>query len=233
MSYSTKEFLNNLEVLKERIGKACVASGRHIEDITLMAVTKRFPLEVAAKAVDSGLPVLGENRVQEGIEKIQKASFRARWELIGHLQSNKAKMAVQYFDRIQSVDSLKLAKRLDRFANESGKKMPILLQVNTGEDPAKFGLSLDETEAVLHEILKLDSLKVEGIMTIAPMPPNLNTAKASFVKLRKLRNALARSSGQSLPELSMGMTFDLEAAIEAGSTCIRIGSALFGKRPPL
>tara|TARA_Y100000588_G_scaffold1352_2_gene1839 strand:- start:69 stop:833 length:765 start_codon:yes stop_codon:yes gene_type:complete len=233
MPYSKDAFLKNLQDLNKRIKTACNASDRSIQDVTLMAVTKRFSLDAAAAAVASGINVLGENRVQEGVEKIQHASFKTRWELIGHLQSNKAKLAIQYFDRIQSVDSLKLANRLNRLASETEKQMPTLLQVNAGDDSGKFGLPLEETEGVLNEILKLDFLTVEGFMTIAPLPPNLDTAKKAFVKLRELRDHLKSLTGQPLPELSMGMTFDLEAAIAAGSTCIRVGSALFGERPPL
>jgi len=196
-----------------------------------MAVTKRFPIEVAASAVKAGLTLLGENRVQEGVDKIQRADFEASWELIGHLQSNKAQLAAEHFDRIQSVDSVKLANRLDRFSAEAGKPLPILLQVNTGKDPGKFGFSVEETEAALEKVLELSSLKVEGLMTIAPLPARLDTAREAFDHLRNLRDALVAKTGQSMPELSMGMSFDLEAAIEAGSTCIRVGSGLFGERP--
>lgn len=231
MPYSSTAFRSNLKILTTRIRTACEVSNRDPNTVNLMAVTKRFPLEVAEEAVSAGLTVLGENRVQEGVEKIQKAKFSARWELIGHLQSNKANLAVQHFDRIQSVDSLKLAKKLDRWANELGKQMPLLLQVNTGQDPGKFGLTVEETEGILDQVLNFSSLKVEGFMTIAPLPPALETAAAAFAELRELRDRLAEKTGQALPELSMGMSFDLEAAIEAGSTCIRVGSALFGERP--
>lgn len=196
-----------------------------------MAVTKRFPLEVAASAVDAGLTLLGENRVQEGVEKIKHADFAARWELIGHLQSNKAPLAAEHFDRIQSVDSVKLARRLARFAEEIGKKLPILLQVNTGEDPGKFGFATKEVQPALESLLQLDSLQVDGLMTIAPLPPNRDTAKSAFDALRDLRDRLAESMDHTMPELSMGMSYDLEAAIAAGSTCLRVGSALFGQRP--
>lgn len=196
-----------------------------------MAVTKRFPLEVAKMAVNEGLHLLGENRVQEAVEKIQQADFKARWELIGHLQSNKAQLATQHFDAIQSVDSVKLARRLDRFANEAEKTLSILLQVNTGEDPGKSGFTVDTTESSLEKILELKSIQVSGFMTIAPLPSAMDTAKSAFDELRLLRDQMSQSFGQPFSELSMGMSFDLEAAIESGSTCIRVGSALFGHRP--
>ena len=196
-----------------------------------MAVTKRFPLEVAESAAKAGLTLLGENRVQEAIDKIKQATFEARWELIGHLQSNKAQLAAEHFDGIQSVDSVKLARRLNRFSEEAGKQLPVLLQVNTGEDPGKFGFSTEETEAALETALEFTSLKVEGFMTIAPLPATLESAKAAFDELRELRDRLAQKTGTDLSELSMGMSFDLEVAIRAGSTCIRVGSALFGERP--
>ena len=231
MPDSSASIISNLSALNERIETACKASNRPREEVKLMAVTKRFPLEIAASAVNSGLTLLGENRIQEAVEKIKKADFEARWELIGHLQSNKAQLAAEHFNAIQSVDSVKLARRLDRFSESFGKKLPILLQVNTGEDPGKFGFLSADTEAALDQILELPALQVDGLMTIAPLPATLESAKAAFDQLRELRDRLATKTGQALPELSMGMSGDLEAAIAAGSTCIRVGSALFGQRP--
>ena len=231
MSDSGGNLISNLATLNERIEQACMASGRSREAVKLMAVTKRFPLEVAASAVEAGLTLLGENRIQEAVEKIEKAPFHARWELIGHLQSNKAQLAAKHFDAIQSVDSIKLARRLDRFAGEFGKVLPILLQVNTGEDAGKFGFKTEHTETAMEQILHLPSIKVEGLMTIAPLPSTLESAKVAFDKLRELRDRLAEKTARDLPELSMGMSGDLEPAIAAGSTCIRVGSALFGQRP--
>ena len=231
MPDSSATLLENLAALNRRIKDACAQSGRPRNTVKLMAVTKRFPLSVAASAVEAGLTLLGENRIQEGVEKIQTASFEARWELIGHLQSNKAQLAARHFDAVQSVDSVKLAGRLDRFATETGKKLPILLQVNTGEDPGKFGFMTENTASALDQILELPALQVDGLMTIAPLPSTPESAKAAFEKLRDLRDRLAESTGRPLPELSMGMSGDLEAAIAAGSTCIRVGSALFGQRP--
>jgi len=231
MSDGSATLLDNLAALNGRINRACEKSGRLPETVKLMAVTKRFPLEVAASAVNAGLTLLGENRIQEAVDKIQTADFKARWELIGHLQSNKAQLAAAHFDAIQSVDSLKLAKRLDRFASELGRKLPILLQVNTGEDPAKFGFTTDDALAAVEATLQLPALELEGLMTIAPWPSTEESAKTAFFGLRELRDKLTEKTRQPLKELSMGMSGDLELAIEAGTTCIRVGSALFGERP--
>lgn len=231
MTIAHRSFHENLVLLRDRIGSACEKCGRSPDGVNLMAVTKGFPLEAAATAVGAGLTTLGENRVQEGAAKIERANFPANWELIGHLQSNKAQLAVKRFQRIQSVDSLKLAKRLNRMAGANRKKLPILLQVNTGEDPGKFGFRTEETEAVLHQLLGQDALAIQGLMTIAPFPPKLGSARRSFETLRGLRDRLEERLDIHLPELSMGMTFDLEPAIAAGSTCLRVGTGLFGPRP--
>jgi len=230
MPFSPEIFEQNLATLNERISTACDTASRNLGEVKLMAVTKFFPLTVAKTAVAHGLTLLGENRVQEAVEKIQSADFVARWELIGHLQSNKAQLAVEHFDGIQSVDSIKLANRLNHFATETGKVLSILLQVNTGEDPGKFGFTTNQTEEALETILNLSSLKAEGFMTIAPLPETSGSAKTAFNELRILRDNMAEKTGHPLPELSMGMSNDLETAIDAGSTCIRVGSALFGQR---
>ncbi len=195
-----------------------------------MAVTKHHPLEVAAMAFEHGLTNLGENQVKEAVDKITTSTFKAKWELIGHLQSNKTRLAVTHFHRIQSVDSTNLASKLNNIATELDRKLPILLQVNTGKDPGKHGLSIEDSTKAVDVILQLEHLKLEGLMTIAPYPSNSDTAKQAFTQLRILRDDLQQTFNHPLPELSMGMTSDLEEAIEAGSTCIRIGTALFGTR---
>jgi hypothetical protein len=181
-------------------------------------------------AAQSGLLAVGENRVQEATDKRGSYSGKVRWELIGHLQSNKAQDAVAIFDRIQSVDSLKLLRRLDRFAGEQGKSLALLLQFNTGEDPKKFGFSVEQADSVMEAALSASHLRVDGLMTIAPLDDDPEVARAAFERLRELRDALSERNKVALPELSMGMTGDLEAAIAAGSTQIRIGSALYGER---
>ena len=223
-------FEKNLSTLRSRIESACEECDRSVNSVSLLPVTKNHPLDAVEFAQHSGLSAVGENRVQEAAEKRTSYTGQVRWELIGHLQSNKAQDAVAIFDRIQSVDSLKLLRRLDRFAGEQGKSLAILLQCNTGQDPKKFGFSVEEADSVLETALKLEHLKVEGFMTVAPLDEDSDLARVAFDRLRTLRDALAERFGVSLPELSMGMTDDLEAAIAAGSTQIRVGTALYGER---
>lgn len=224
------EFESNLAVLQERISAACRASGRGFQEVSLLPVTKNHPLDAVHFAARAGLAAVGENRVQEAHYKKDSYHGEMRWELIGHLQSNKAKQAVALFDRIQSVDSLKLLRRLDRFAGELGKTMPILIQCNAGEDPNKFGFKLESMGEALESALEADFLQPQGLMTIAPLDDDSEVAQRSFEALRALRDDLQQRFACHLPELSMGMTGDLEEAIAAGSTQIRVGTALFGAR---
>ena len=177
------------------------------------------------------MSAVGENRVQEAAAKRPLSPASLRWELIGHLQSNKAKLAVETFDRIQSVDSVDLASRLGRIAGELGKSVPVLLQVNAGDDPAKFGTDLAGAPALLEAALTAPALKVEGLMTVPPLSDDPEVARRAFDRLRACRDDLAARFAVALPELSMGMSGDLELAIAAGSTCVRVGSALYGERP--
>jgi len=226
---SFETFEENLAALRSRIVAACIAAGRATGGVMLLPVTKNHPAEAVRFAARCGLAVVGENRVQEAVDKRAGLEGLVRWELIGHLQSNKAKLAVEHFDRIQSVDSLKLIMRLDRLAGEAGKKLPVLLQVNTGEDPKKFGFRIGEADKALETALACDNLVVEGLMAVAPLGEGTD-ARTAFDRLRELRDRLAGTYGVPLPELSMGMTGDLEQAIAAGSTQIRVGTALYGER---
>ena len=224
-------FEDNLSRLKARMQTACVDAGRSVESVQLLPVTKNHPVDAVEYAVRAGLCAVGENRVQEaGGKRGQVALLAVRWELIGHLQSNKVKDAVSIFDRVQSVDSIKLLKRLDRSAGEAGKRLLVLLQCNTGEDPNKYGFTVADMDAALEAALAAESLEVEGLMTIAPLSDDPDVAKGAFEGLRDLRNRLAAQYEVALPELSMGMTGDLEIAIAAGSTQIRVGTALYGGR---
>jgi len=219
-----------LDGLRRRMAEACEAAGRAPGSVALLPVTKNHPVEAPRYAALCGLAAVGENRVQEAAAKRAACESALRWELIGHLQSNKAKEAVATFDRIQSVDSSKLLKRLDRLAGEAGKRLPVLLQCNTGEDPNKYGFPIAGMDPALEEALALPNLRVEGLMTIAPLDDDREVARRAFDALRELRDRLADSHGVLLPELSMGMTGDLEEAIAAGATQIRVGTALFGER---
>ena len=225
-----EEFKRRADAVRSRIGEACVRSGRKAEEVELLAVTKSHPVEAAVFAARYGLRAVGENRVQEGIEKRGKLAESVAWELIGHLQSNKARAAAHNFDRIQSVDSGKLLDLLDRAAEEKGKPLAILLQVNAGRDPAKSGVEPADAQALLEAALGRRNLAVEGLMTIAPLSSDPDTARRTFASLREIRDRLAASTGSRLAVLSMGMSGDMEAAIAEGSTLVRVGSALFGSR---
>lgn len=232
-----EEFARRADAIRARIRAACTAAGRDPATVELLAVTKTHPAAAADYAARYGLRAVGENRVQEGAEKRAQtapASAGLQWELIGHLQSNKSRLAAQHFDRVQSVDSEKLLHHLDRAAGELGKTLPVLLQVNAGQDPAKFGAETAEAPRLLEIALTKSHLRVDGLMTIAPLgaTPGETAAHATrtFVALRELRDNLAARFGVPLRELSMGMTGDLELAVAAGSTLVRVGTALYGAR---
>lgn len=224
------QFKENLADVNERMDRACSAAGRDVNTVRLLPVTKNHPIDAVDYAHRCGIESVGENRVQEASDKRDSYKGSIYWELIGHLQSNKAQLAVTIFDRIQSVDSLKLLRRLERFADEAGRVLPILLQFNTGEDPNKYGFGVAEAASVLEAALGMGQLRVDGLMTIAPLDDDPDVAKAAFERLRDLRDGLSGQFGVPLSELSMGMTGDLESAIAAGSTQIRVGTALYGRR---
>lgn len=218
--------------LLARIADLCRAAGRNPRSVTLLPVTKTHPVAAAEYAVRYGLAAVGENRVQEAVDKQAQlaAGTRVRWELIGHLQSNKAKLAASHFDRVQSVDSEKLLDHLNRAAAGLGRKLPILLQINAGNDPAKFGAEPADAPRLLAAALACTHLQVDGLMTIAPLSGDPAVARRTFANLRKIRDDLAARAGQPLHELSMGMSGDLEAAVAEGSTLVRVGTALYGAR---
>ena len=240
MFLSYEDFARRADSLRARIAAACTVAGRDPASVSLLAVTKTHPPEAADFAARYGLRAVGENRVQEGVEKrarIAESSRGLQWELIGHVQSNKARLAAQHFDRVQSVDSEKLLNHLDRAAADQGKTLPILLQVNAGNDPAKFGAEPADAPRLLETALQRKHLRVDGLMTIAPLGATDAETQAhaarTFANLRTLRDELAARFGVPLRELSMGMTGDLEAAVAAGSTLVRVGTALYGTRPAM
>ncbi|MEO7598511.1 MAG: YggS family pyridoxal phosphate-dependent enzyme [Opitutus sp.] len=227
---SYDEFKARADTIRQQIATACAAVGRDPLEVELLAVTKTHPATAAEYAARYGLRSVGENRVQEGAEKRAQVSSSLQWELIGHLQSNKAKLAAQHFDRVQSVDSEKLLNHLDRAAGELGKTLAVLLQINAGRDPAKFGAELEDAPGLADAAFAKKNLRIDGLMTIAPLSNDPAVANTTFQNLRALRDELSRGSGQALAVLSMGMSGDFAAAIAAGSTLIRVGSALFGTR---
>jgi pyridoxal phosphate enzyme (YggS family) len=216
--------------VQDQIAGACRQAGRNPAEVQLLAVTKTQPPAAVEYAARYGLSAVGENRVQEGVDKRAQCTAVIRWELIGHLQSNKARLAATHFDRVQSVDNPKLLMLLDRAAGELGRRLPILLQVNAGEDPDKFGVSLAEAPRLLDVALGQPHLQVDGLMTIAPLADDPAVARRTFARLRELRDRLATQGGVPLRELSMGMSGDLAAAVAEGSTIVRVGTALYGTR---
>lgn len=215
---------------------AAQRSGRPAGAVTLVAVTKTLPASVVAEANQLGLAVFGENRVQEGAAK--RAEVRlpgTRWELIGHLQTNKVASALSSFDRIQSVDSLRLARAISERAARGERGFPVLLEVNVAGEASKSGFSPDEVLAAAPQLVALPRLRVEGLMTVAPIAERAEEVRPIFARLRELRDQLRRES-PSAPdggwaELSMGMSDDFEVAIEEGATVVRLGRVLFGQRP--
>lgn len=228
----------NLEILNSQIAQAASSAGRNPTDITLVAVTKTHPAEAVVAAVAAGITDAGENRVQEAIPKIEAVAqtpetASLRWHLIGHLQSNKARVAVQHFDLIHSVDSEKLARQISRHAGDAGKIMPVLLQVNVSGEKTKGGFGpaamADITGRLLEEC---PHLLIQGFMTMAPLDDPEN-ARPFFRALRELRDRLASQIQHERFQptaLSMGMSNDFAVAIEEGATLIRIGTAIFGQR---
>ncbi len=227
---SYEEFAQRATALLTQIAAAARQAGRDPAEVQLLAVTKTHPAAAADYAARFGLPAVGENRVQEAVEKRAQVSAPIRWELIGHLQSNKAKLAAAHLDRIQSVDSEKLLRLLDRAAAELGRPLAVLLQINAGHDPAKFGAEPADAPRLLEAALACPHLQIDGLMTIAPLSADPAVAERTFANLRTIRDDLAARFGHPLRELSMGMSGDYAAAIAAGSTQIRIGSALYGAR---
>ncbi len=227
---SYEEFCANCDALERRVRAAADACGRDASEIKILPVTKTHPAEVVEYAFRRGFTAVGENRVQEALEKMPLFGGKIEWELIGHLQSNKALRAVENFNRIESVDSEHLLLKLDACARSMGKVQRILLQVNAGNDPAKFGVDAEAAAGLLEAALNCANLSVEGLMTIAPLDSDLDVASRCFGNLRKIRDCLSEKFSVPLSELSMGMSADLERAIAEGSTLIRVGSFLFGSR---
>lgn len=220
--------------VRARIDEAVARSGRS-ESVTLVAVSKTVAPERIEEAFGAGQRVFGENRVQEGVSKIARLSPEmpgADWHLIGHLQRNKARPAVDAFSLIESVDSVTLARRLDGLAAETGRTLPVLIEINVAGEESKHGLSPTDFRSSVQELLMLEHLEVRGLMTVAPLAAATEEVRPIFRTLRELRN-WARDSfpGTGFRELSMGMSGDFEVAIEEGSTMVRIGRAIFGERP--
>lgn len=231
MAPVTSLIAENLEGVRKRIARAAIRAGREASDITIVAVSKTFPAAAIRSAFEAGLRHFGENRVQEWESKQPELrDLAATWHLVGHLQSNKARRAVHLFSRVDSVDSLALARKLDAAAVEKQKKLPVLIEVQLSEEAAKSGVAESELPALGEAISNLPHLELLGLMTVPPYSDDPERVRAYFQKLRKRRDELPRVLGKSLPVLSMGMSHDFEVAIEEGATEIRIGTAIFGER---
>jgi len=222
-----------LESVKQAIKAAAESCGRSPDSIRLVAVSKTMPADKVKEAIDAGAAIIGENYIQESREKFQALSqYNISWHFIGHLQTNKAKYAVRLFDLIHTVDTLKLARGLNKEAKKHDKVQQILIQVNISEELSKSGTGIDNVLGLTREISMLENLSLKGLMTIPPFFNSPEKARPFFKKLMEIKNIIKKASipNISMDELSMGMTGDFKVAIEEGATLVRIGTAIFGQR---
>ncbi len=225
------EIHRNVAAVLKRISQAAEASGRDPKDVRLVAVGKTQHPENIGHAIAAGAEIIGENYIQEARDKFDTLyQLNTQWHFIGHLQRNKAKYAVRMFDLIHSVDTLKLAKELNKQAQKAGKKQQILVQVNVSGEVSKSGIEVEAAIELVHSILPMENLLLRGLMTMPPFFDAPEQARPYFTALRNLRDQMTDQLDTDLPDLSMGMTGDFEVAIEEGATLVRIGTALFGER---
>ncbi len=224
------DIASNLLHLRDDIAEHAVRCGRRPEEIQLLAVSKTFPPEAVSCAADAGQLLFGENRIQEAEEKIPRCRGGLEWHLIGHLQSNKAKLSVELFDVVQTVDSLKLAKRLGRLAVGRAQPLRVMIQVNVGDEPQKSGTDPQHLEPLIEAVDSQASLRLLGLMAIPPYDPDPEKVRPYFARLRELLEQVNRSRPRPLDQLSMGMSGDYPDAIQEGATLLRIGTAIFGPR---
>jgi pyridoxal phosphate enzyme (YggS family) len=219
-----------LAAVRTRIAEAAARAGRDPAGITLVAVSKTHPPEAVGEALAAGQTVFGESRVQEAKAKIPLVASRARWHFIGHLQRNKIRHALPLFELFHGVDSIEIARDMERIAAEDGALPRILLEVNVAGEASKFGFAPERLRAQIEELLALKRLTIEGLMCIPPPQPAAEGSRRFFVALRELRDRLQSECRISLPQLSMGMSGDFPVAIEEGATLVRVGTAIFGER---
>ncbi len=222
----------NLLRIQERMAEAAMRSGRTPDSVKLVGVTKTVDVDRIKEAVSAGLQILGENYVQEARDKIKEVGGEVSWHFVGRLQTNKAKYAVKLFDMIQTVDSFKLAKELNRRAQPLGRKIPIIIQVNLASEVSKGGVEPSECISLIKQISELANLQIRGLMTMPPFFDQPKKARPYFAQLRELSQEIARAQlpRVEMNELSMGMSGDFETAIEEGATLVRVGTAIFGER---
>jgi pyridoxal phosphate enzyme (YggS family) len=221
---------DNLNSIQQRILAACNRCDRAPDSVTLLAVSKTHPPETILAAADCGQLLFGENKIQEAKAKIPLCPGKCRWHFIGHLQSNKVRDAVELFGMIQSVDSLTLAREINKRCEQAAKKIPVLLEVNVAGEASKSGYQPEELLTELKELNKLPRIEIQGLMTVPPWAPEMEKVRPHFRRLRELKLQCEEILGAPLPHLSMGMSGDFEVAIEEGATVVRIGTALFGPR---
>jgi pyridoxal phosphate enzyme (YggS family) len=226
------EIAQNLELVRLQIANAAEKSGRSLSDIELVAISKTHEAEKVRAALDAGQGIFGESRVQEARAKIPLLPSSARWHFVGRLQKNKIRHALPLFELFHSVDSLALARDINRIAEEEGLHPRVLLEVNVAGEGSKIGFAPDSLRAEMETILQLPRLNIEGLMTIPPLAPEAEASRKFFIALRELRDEFAAQFQVSLPQLSMGMSDDFPVAIEEGATLVRVGTAIFGKRTP-
>jgi pyridoxal phosphate enzyme (YggS family) len=219
------------EEVTARVNRALQGAGRAPDSARIVAVSKRHPAEAVRELVAEGHFLFGESRVQEALTKIPLCPGRAEWHFIGHLQKNKVRKALPHFSLFHGIDSLELAEDVNRIAEEEGLRAAVLLEVNTSAEASKFGFSPDGVIAQMSDLLELPRLEIRGLMTMAPIVPKPELARPHFARLRELRDRIEEQFGVKLPELSMGMSGDFEAALAEGATLVRIGTALFGEHP--
>jgi pyridoxal phosphate enzyme (YggS family) len=219
-----------LEQIREHMTAACARSGRDPKSVELVAVSKTKPAELIQEAVDAGQSLFGENRVQEVILKKPLLPARLRWHLIGPLQSNKVRKILPLVEMIEAVDSLEIARDINRIAAELGLHPKVLLEINVATESSKHGFSADRIRSQLEELYALDRLYIQGLMCIPPFDPSPEASRKYFIQLRTLKEDLEKLGGAPLPVLSMGMSHDFETAIEEGATLVRVGTAIFGGR---
>ena len=221
---------NNLEIINEKIKKAALKVNRNPQEIKLVAVTKTATIEQIKEAISAGVKIIGENKVQEAKEKYQILTADIEWHLVGHLQTNKVKYAIEIFDLIHSVDSIKLAKEIDRRSLQFGMMTNVLVEVNVSGEETKYGIKPEEVEPFLKEISEFSRIKVRGLMTIAPIVEDKEEVRPYFRKLRELSKEIKSKNIKNvkMDYLSMGMTEDFEVAVEEGANMVRIGRGIFG-----
>lgn len=221
---------DNLETINKKIKEAALKVNRDPQEIKLVAVTKTATLEQIKEAINEGVKIIGENKVQEAKEKYQVLTTEVKWHLIGHLQTNKVKYAVEIFDLIHSVDSIKLAKEIDKRSVQFKKTIDVLIEVNISGEETKYGYNPEKVEAFLKEISEFSGIRVRGLMTIPPISKNKEEVRPYFRRLRELSERIRDKNIKNIKMdyLSMGMTDDFEIAIEEGANMVRIGRGIFG-----